>query len=505
MLPNLLNVAQIVNIIGNHTLAGHESTVDSGNGSFDHESEFLPPDHPECAKIDITRHSQQILKNMLNEHYDAQLVPDSKGVLVSVELALQTFYDISEISASFTADVLLSQIWHDYRLRFDHHTRCIQNLSLSYAITNKIWQPFVNFVNSKKSELHSSPTPNTFVLIYPNGTIWVNYRLRVEGPCFMDRSFRHYPMDVQTCGLVLESYAYNTAKVRLKWRDWDPVFSYSSSTVLPDYMLSEIYWDKNTFIYAAGQWDQLSVNFVLTRQFAFHIIQIYLPLQTSIFISWISFYLDSRALPARITLGVSAMMALSFQYGAIVKTLPRVSYIKAVDIWVFASVGYVFLSLIETAIVGFLERQRRLAMRKYSRKSKLSRSTSSFDMDGFANFETHYTNSNGYNCETMMTQTPSQEDATQKLISEMEEMPNVRANPFRKSLPLKTRVLETKLKIRRWKSKWCDPEELDRASRQYFPLSFCIFNFVYWTYYLGWIKLVKPYWEKPQTSFITFD
>lgn len=32
---------------------------------------------------------------------------DPKGVTVSIELALQTFYDISESSASFTADVLM--------------------------------------------------------------------------------------------------------------------------------------------------------------------------------------------------------------------------------------------------------------------------------------------------------------------------------------------------------------------------------------------------------------
>lgn len=144
-------------------------------------------------------------------------------------------------------------------MRYDQYTKCLQNLTLSYVITGKIWQPFVNFVNSKKSDLHSSPTPNTFVLIYPNGTVWVNYRLRVEGPCFMDMSFRHYPMDIQTCGLVLESYAYNTAKVKLKWRDWDPVFSYSSKYVLPDYMLNEIKWDKNTFIYAAGKLNNLKL------------------------------------------------------------------------------------------------------------------------------------------------------------------------------------------------------------------------------------------------------
>lgn len=58
------------------------------------------------------------------------------------------------------------------------------------------------------------------------------------------------------------------------------VIQYPSRTKLPDFVLSEIRWAKHQFIYAAGPWDQLTVNFFLTRQFGVYIIQMYFPVET---------------------------------------------------------------------------------------------------------------------------------------------------------------------------------------------------------------------------------
>lgn len=54
---------------------------------------------------------------------------------------------------------------------------CVQNLTLSYRMVEKLWLPNVCIVNSKGSLIHQSPTPNVFLSILPNGTVWINYRL----------------------------------------------------------------------------------------------------------------------------------------------------------------------------------------------------------------------------------------------------------------------------------------------------------------------------------------
>jgi hypothetical protein len=60
-----------------------------------------------------------------------------------------------------------------------------------------LWKPNSVFINSKYANIHESPFENVFLMIYPNGTVWTNYRLKLTGPCFMNLS--PFPFDTVYC------------------------------------------------------------------------------------------------------------------------------------------------------------------------------------------------------------------------------------------------------------------------------------------------------------------
>ncbi|KAL3076590.1 hypothetical protein niasHT_033455 [Heterodera trifolii] len=53
-------------------------------------------------------------------------------------------------------------------------------------------------------------------------------------------------------------------------------------------------------------------------------------------------------------IGVNSLLSLTYQFGSVVADLPKTSDIKAIDVMILMAMGFIFSSLIELAIVGFL-------------------------------------------------------------------------------------------------------------------------------------------------------
>uniref|UniRef100_A0A915C9X8 Ligand-gated ion channel 50 n=1 Tax=Parascaris univalens TaxID=6257 RepID=A0A915C9X8_PARUN len=271
---------------------------------------------------------KEIIERLL-EKYKSFKTPSETGVIVWIEVWVQEVNSVNEITSDFDMDIYVTELWLDQALRYEDMNPCKYNLSLNSEIMMHIWKPNTVFINSKSAHIHKSPFANIFLMIYPNGTVWLNYsRVQVKGPCLMD--FTSFPMDEQSCLLTLESFNYNIQEVDMRWTNATaPVSLLKEKIVLPDFILTKYGTYIKHEMYPAGIWNELTMTFTFTRRYGWYIFQAYIPTYLTIFISWISFCLGPKMIPARTMLGVNSLLALTFQFGNIMRNLPRVSYIKA--------------------------------------------------------------------------------------------------------------------------------------------------------------------------------
>lgn len=59
--------------------------------------------------------------------------------------------------------------------------------------------------------------------------------------------------------------------------------------------------------FLSGWYNRLYINFILRRHIFFFMLQTYFPTMLMVVLSWVSFWIDRRAVPARVSLGTTHM------------------------------------------------------------------------------------------------------------------------------------------------------------------------------------------------------
>ncbi|KAE9419126.1 hypothetical protein Angca_004212 [Angiostrongylus cantonensis] len=417
------------------------AVIDTGNNSFEDEhTSKMEISHSSERQYKTNRYRNctrdtDIIDQLLNgTGYNKFRIPEDDGMTIYVEIWIQAITSINELTNDFEMDIYITEKWLDPALNFENLSPCKGNLSLNHQVLDRLWTPNSCFVNSKVAQIHDSPFRSVFLMLFPNGTVMVNYRVRVKGPCSLELS--NFPLDLQTCGLIYESFNYNNQEVRMRWSNTDEPVRPMAPIVLPDFDLFKITANRKEEPYPAGMWDELHVMIMFERRFIWFFMQAYLPTYLTIFISWVSFALGPRAIPARTMLGVNALLAMIFQFGNIMRNLPRVSYIKAIDVWMLVSMTFIFCTLLELAIVGYKVRDESKVIGRGT--AKKTKALSDGSPRGNSLYEKRFMFPPG------CSPTPT---------------------------------------VKKSHTSW-PPEKIDSISSLMFPLSFFVFNIVYWSYYL---------------------
>ena len=82
------------------------------------------------------------------------------------------------------------------------------------------------------------------------------------------------------------------------------------------------------------------------RSMGYYLIQIYIPSSLIVIISWVSFWLNRGATPARVGLGVTTVLTMTTLMASTNAALPKISYVKSIDVYLGACFFMVFASLL---------------------------------------------------------------------------------------------------------------------------------------------------------------
>ena len=95
-----------------------------------------------------------------------------------------------------------------------------------------------------------------------------------------------------------------------------------------------------------GNYSRLSCEIQFVRSMGYYLIQIYIPSSLIVIISWVSFWLNRGATPARVGLGVTTVLTMTTLMASTNAALPKISYVKSIDVYLGACFFMVFASLL---------------------------------------------------------------------------------------------------------------------------------------------------------------
>ncbi|XP_015840083.1 GABA receptor isoform X1 [Tribolium castaneum] len=309
--------------------------------------------------------------------YDKRVRPNYGGppVEVGVTMYVLSISSLSEVKMDFTLDFYFRQFWTDPRLAFRKRPG-VETLSVGSEFIKNIWVPDTFFVNEKQSYFHIATTSNEFIRIHHSGSITRSIRLTITASCPMN--LQYFPMDRQLCHIEIESFGYTMRDIRYKWNSGVKSVGISNEVELPQFRVLGHRQRATVINLTTGNYSRLACEIQFVRSMGYYLIQIYIPSGLIVIISWVSFWLNRNATPARVALGVTTVLTMTTLMSSTNAALPKISYVKSIDVYLGTCFVMVFASLLEYATVGYMAKRiqmrknRFLAIQKIAEQKKLN-------------------------------------------------------------------------------------------------------------------------------------
>lgn len=477
-----------------------------------------------CKALNITPTITQtdLLQELTKDcRYDKMQRPPGEispndPVKVSCRAYIYTIKSNMAKTLEFDVHMMLQFRYLDKRLSFENIAPYQSQIFGGKSAHDLMWTPSVYVANERSSAIMGSGVKDLLISIDPTGMVILNTRLEAILNCGL--RLEKFPFDVQECPLVFESWTNNVQEMIIVW-DENPIIL-ADELHLTEYRLVDKWVNTSKVSYTpaeqhyghfAGNFSTIRVTFKLAREMGFFMMDYYIPSILIVVISWVSFWLHMDASPPRIVLGTNTILAFMTLASKVENSLPKVSYIKASEIWFLGCTIFLFAAMVEFAFVNTIYRRKknvplkkvnskyilkstltpRLARKQFQKNTtglERSRSWSSLDNDAFG--EHDYTSTNyltvhsfpsTINVPSVKIDDEKQPDGSAGSIV---TITSTAASPPPPPPPKPSGRRPTLARLQNFTT--MTPQEIaqwiDKRSRILFPVAFLVFNILYWSF-----------------------
>ena len=218
-----------------------------------------------------------------------------------------------------------------------------------------------------------------------------------------------------------------------------------------------------------GNYSRLQCDIFLVRSIGFYVSQVYIPAFLIVVISWVPFWLDRHDHHARVALGVTTVLTMTTLTTNTNSDFPKISHLKAIDIYLFVSFIMVFLSLIEYATVGYYESKSEKESKSLTKEEQFPQLHEKWNTDhnDSDNFRYDADNPKDIKLKQLVNRKKSTNEHN-NLLNIDEQFDKVKDHSKESSIQS-----DQKQKLIR------DTSIIDQGARWIFPATFAAFNLIY--------------------------
>ncbi|XP_035703699.1 glycine receptor subunit alpha-2 isoform X1 [Folsomia candida] len=214
-----------------------------------------------------------------------------------------------------------------------------------------IWKPNL-YIYDLEETSQPKLMSNLVTLKYDAEGGYINYITKVILRFSVPMEFEYYPLDTHAFTFRIRGFSYNENLLNLMWEK-PPVFADHDH---PNFDVQLESFAQSKAIIHDEKFNLLSFKIIFRRKISYHVVQTFIPSFLLILITWLCFFMPQRLVEVRVGICMTTVLTLTAMQDR--QGSPKSAYVKALDIWMVNSIFFVFLILVQFALLIWLNNRK---------------------------------------------------------------------------------------------------------------------------------------------------